>query len=359
LTRKNDALDACPFPPDKPPPPKTLPTNLLEQVDRLFESWRYYLGIITITSLVLAYSLLVVPPPLIKRLTTPDTWNTQLEPRSRPTDILKWIKVREPGYSTSNQMVLEGDQMLEFRDQTVNFTDLVLVKDNAKIILRNSTLIAPSSPRYSSTDVFQEYAGVLFNGSARLKAYNSIIASRAPNIGFIGSSSCYLANSVVANCSLSFDESATLEAVGSTIYAIQADRSSSLKIVDSYVDTIRHSNWWRQMWASPVKEVNASVCLEDSRVRCINVRVVNSSRCQITDIAGEHDNWNIYDAFNMDGATMNITLRRSVVIEPVWVDAINSELNVSGAYVRAVIASMSRVYVENSNVTYLSIYRGY
>ncbi|HEX9915497.1 MAG TPA: hypothetical protein VGB32_11305 [Candidatus Bathyarchaeia archaeon] len=38
MTRRiGEASDACPFPPDTPPPPKTLPTNLLEQVDRLFE----------------------------------------------------------------------------------------------------------------------------------------------------------------------------------------------------------------------------------------------------------------------------------------------------------------------------------
>jgi len=71
--------------------------------------------------LILAYSLLVIPPSLITRATIPDTWNTQLEPRSRPTDTFKWIKVREPGYSTSKQLVLEGDDVLEFRDQTVEF----------------------------------------------------------------------------------------------------------------------------------------------------------------------------------------------------------------------------------------------
>jgi hypothetical protein len=331
---------------------------LLEYADRFFEGWRNYLGIVTMMGLILAYSLLVIPPPLITGSVTPDTWNTQLEPISEPTDTFKWIKVREPDFSTSKQLVLEGDQVLEFTDQTVEFVDLVLVKDSARIVLRNSTLIVPDYTGYLPSDLFKDYAGMVFNGSARLEAYDSVIArlGEYPGIGFIGSSSCILENTVVANCSLKFDESATLQAAGSTIYMIKADRSSALRIADSYVDTLTHENWWRQRWANPVKQVNASVYLEDSQIRRISVRVVNSSSCRVTDIAGYHDHWNIYDAFGMDGATMNVTLRRSSVTEPLWVSAINSELNVSGSYVNVIETSMSRVNVEHSNVTYLVLF---
>jgi hypothetical protein len=333
-------------------------TNLLEYADRFFEGWRNYLGIVTMMGLVLAYSLLFVPPPLVTSRLTPDTWNTELSSISEPTDTFKWIKVREPEYSTSKQLVLEGDQILEFTDQTVEFLDLVLVKDSARIVLRNSTLIVPDYTGYLPSDLFKEYAGMIFNGSARLEAYDSVIArpGEYPGIGFIGSSSCILENTVVANCSLKFDESATLQAAGSTIYMIKADRSSALRIVDSYIDTINHENWWRQRWANPVKQVNASVYLEDSEMRRISVRVVNSSSCRVTDIAGYHDYWNIYDAFKMDGATMNVTLRRSSVTEPLWISAINSELNVSDAYVNVIEASMSRVHVEHSNITYLVLF---
>jgi hypothetical protein len=358
LTRKSDASDACPFPPDRSPPPKTASTNLLEYADRFFEGWRNYLGLVTMMGLILAYSLIVVPPPLISSNPIPDTWNTELGTISEPTDHFKWIKVREPDYNTSKQLVLEGDQVLRFTNQTVEFGDLVLVKDNARIILRNSTIIVPDYTGYLPSDLFKEYAGMVFNGSARLEAYDSVILrpGEYPGIGFIGSSSCILENTVVANCSLKFDESATLQATGSIIYMIEADRSSALRIADSYIDTLKHENWWRQRWANPVKQVDASVYLEDSKMRRVSVRIVNSSSCHVTDIAGHHDYWNIYDAFGMNGATMNLTLRRSSVAEPLWISTINSELNVSDAYVNVIETSMSRVDVDHSNVTYLALY---
>ncbi len=358
MTRKNDSSDACPFPPNKSPPPKTASTNVLEYADRFFEGWRNYLGLVTMMGLILAYSLLVIPPPLITKANTPETWNTQLEPGSRPTDSFKWIEVREPDYNTSDQMVLEGNQVLEFRDQVVNFTDLVLVKGNAKIILRNSTLIVPHYPGYVFEDIFHEYAGMVFNGSARLEAYDSVIVppERFISIGFIGSSSCYLENTIVANCTLGFDESATLEAMRSTIYTVQADSFSSLKIIDSQMDSLRHSNMWRLMGEWHVDEIGAYVYLEDSTVRRIIVRVVNSSSCQISDVAGYYDHWNVYDAFRIEGDTMNVSLTCSTITESLRVYAVNSEVYISSTDVGVVAASRSRVYVEDSNIGFLYLY---
>jgi hypothetical protein len=94
LTRKSkdDSLDACPFPPDKKPPPKTLPANLLEQMDRFFEGWRKYLALVTIAGIILAYSLIVVPPPLISRSTTLGTWNTDVKTIINP-DIITYERL--------------------------------------------------------------------------------------------------------------------------------------------------------------------------------------------------------------------------------------------------------------------------
>ncbi|HEX9915496.1 MAG TPA: hypothetical protein VGB32_11300 [Candidatus Bathyarchaeia archaeon] len=317
--------------------------------------------------LILAYSLLVIPPPLITRATTPETWSTQMDWRQEPIDHFKWVKVGEPDYDTSNQMVLEGDQVLEFRNQVVNFTDLVLVKDNAKIILRNSTLISPAFWETSSRNIFNDLAGILFNGSARLEAYDSVITPSRRfipnpslqltfNMGFMGQSSCYLENTLIVNCTLNFDDSATLEAIESYIYGVNADRSSSLKIVDSYVSVLKQDNYWRSRWASPVKEVNASAYLEGSRVDFLMVRVVNSSSCQITGNVGEQSFWNIFDAFKIDGDTMNVTLRGDSIVELVWVYAINSRLNITGAEVYFVQARRSKVSMEDSQATSVLLY---
>lgn len=325
-------------------------------MDRFFEGWSKYLGLVTIAGIILAYSLVVVPPPLISRSTIPGTWNTKIESRWKPVDYFKWIKVNEPDYSTSEQMILEGDEVLEFRDQTVKFNDLVLVKDKAKIILRNSTLIAPDY-EYAYDNIFYEYAGMVFNDSARLEAYDSIILSleHVLNIGFIGSSSCYLENTLVANCSLCFDESASLEAMGSTLYEIQADHSSFLKIDDSYIGALRQYHYWRQRWANPVEEVKTSAYLTGSQLGSLMVRIANSSSCQVVEHVGEHRNWNIFDAFKIDGCTMNVTLINSELSEPLNIYAINSEVNITETDVLGIQASMSRVNVEGSEVIWLTL----
>lgn len=325
------------------------------------------MGLVTMMGLVLAYSLLVIPPPLITRATTPETWNTPMEYRQSHVDYFKWVNVREPDYSTSKQLILEGDQVLEFKDQTVNFTDLVLVKGNAKIILRNSTLIAPDYPGYMFEDIFHDYAGMVFNGSARLEAYDSFVTPSRRfipnpslqltfNIGFMGQSSCYLENTLIVNCTLNFDDSATLEAIESSIYGVNADRSSSLKLVNSYVSVLKQDNYWRSRWANPVKEVDASAYLEGSRVDLLMVRVVNSSSCQITGNVGEQSFWNIYDAFKIDGDTMNVTLRGGSTAGSVWVYAINSRLNITDAEVYFVQARRSKVSMKDTKVISVSLY---
>jgi len=206
---------------------------------------------------------------------------------------------------------------------------------------------------------------MVFNGSARLEAYDSVITLPwrfNPNImsqfnmGFMGSSSCYLESTLIVNCTLNFDDSATLEAIESSIYGVNADRSSSLKLVNSYVSLLKQENYWRSRWANPVKEVNASAYLEGSRIDLLMVRVVNSSSCQITGSIGEQSFWNIYDAFKIDGDTMNVTLRGDSTAELVWVYAINSRLNITDAEIYFVQASMSKVWVVGSKATHIFLY---
>jgi len=105
-----------------------------------------------------------------------------------------------------------------------------------------------------------------------------------------------------------------------------------------------------------VKEVNASAYLEGSRVDFLMVRVVNSSSCQIAGPVGEQSFWNIYDAFKIDGFTMNVTLSRGSTAVLVWVYAINSELNITDTEIYLLEASMSKVYVEGSKVTNIALY---
>jgi len=353
--KADESTDACPFPPDGDPPPKTPTTNIIEHVESFFEGWRNYLAALTLASLVLAYSLLAVPPPLITEAPIPDTWSMQYEPNGRPLDRFKWIKVSDPEQNHAGQMILDGDEVLEIVDQTIVFNDLVLVKDNARIILRNSTLIVPEYPSYRYENIFKEYAAMVFNDSARLEAYDSIILpfDRGPNIGFIGGSGCILENTVIANTSLSFDESASLCAKNASIWDIRADGYSDVTLDDSYLHRIYQKNWWRHRTVNPLTKYDTNVVLKNTEADLIYLRVVNSSSIEISEKIGRREYWNSYDSLKIDGYTMNLTIFDSEINELFWVYCINSNVNVTETEISVLQASMSNVTVVDSKIDFL------
>ena len=75
--KKTDTLDACPFPPDGEPPSKTSTTNMLEAVDWFFDGWRNTLLVLSLLSILTAYSLFSVSLALIPVQSTPDSWNSE------------------------------------------------------------------------------------------------------------------------------------------------------------------------------------------------------------------------------------------------------------------------------------------
>ena len=63
---KETLEDACPFPPGYEPPKRSGLTNdLINFYDEFLGNWKIVAAIITAASLVLAYSILNVPPPPI------------------------------------------------------------------------------------------------------------------------------------------------------------------------------------------------------------------------------------------------------------------------------------------------------
>ena len=359
MSKKKEAVDACPFPPDGQPPSKTFTTNALDLMDRLL-GWRTYFALVSVMGLVMAFSLLMVPPSLIPASVTPPTWNKTVEATYPQVENFDWIKIGKPDRNYTDQIVLDGSMVLEFKDEVVDFRDLVLVKDDAKIILRNSTLLVPHSPSYDPDNIFNTLVGIRFEGNASLWVYNSTIIHGEQydygfNIGFIGKSRCHLENTTVVKGIISFDESATLEASNSKIQTLYMDGSSSADIKGSEIKYLHQYKYWRD-FESPLINVNSSILLTDSRLGTLWVNVVNATKCTLTDLRGEKEHWNIYDDFGVDGATMNLTLIRSEVVYPINVYAINSILNVSNAVLDQLITSSSTTSIVNSTTYSLGIY---
>jgi hypothetical protein len=344
----------CPMAPGEAPPQRS---NTLNVLDGFLVGWRNYLITMIVFSSILAYSLLVVPPPLIPVSSTPDTWGKIYDDYPYASEPLRGVVVGEPDVVMSDQTVLEGDETLSFEDQTVLISDLLLLKDDSKLVLRNCTFIVPYYSGYSYEDIFHEFAGVVFNGSSTLEAHDSIFVpfDRTCGIGFMGSSTCILDNVILVNCTLGFDDDSRLNADNSYIQEIDADRASSLWIRNSTVKSLRQVQTWRSRWVNPVKADSPVVTCEDTVIDLLEIRVVNSSRCILDDAIGRREHWNSYDDMRIDGRVMNLTLISSEVVNPPFLKGIFSVFNVTGTEVLMLQALMSEVYLDDADAWIVSI----
>jgi len=340
--------------PGEAPPQRS---NTLNVLDGFLVGWRNYLLTMIIFGSILAYSILIVPPPLIPVSSTPDTWGDVYETIPLTSEPLKGVVVGEPDTVISDQTVLEGDEALSFEDQTVLISNLLLLKDDSKLVFRNCTFIVPDYTGYRYEDIFNDFAGVVFNDSSTLEAYDSTFVpfDRRCSIGFMGSSTCLLDNVILANCTLGFDDDSQLHADNSYIHEIDADRTSSLRIKNSTVKRLRQDQTWRLRWVNPVKADTPDVMCENTVIDLLEIRVVNSSRCILDDAIGYREHWNSYDAMHIDGRVMNLTLINSEVVNPVYLKGIYSAFNVTDTEVLVLQVLMSEVFVDDADIWILSI----
>jgi len=340
--------------PGEAPPQRS---NTLNFLDGFLVGWRNYLITMIVFGSILAYSVLVVPPPLIPVSSTPDTWGDAYDAYPFESEPLRGVVVGEPDTVISDQTVLERDEALSFEDQTVLISDLLLLKDDSRLVFRNCTFIVPDYSGYRYEDIFHEFAGVVFNDSSTLEAYDSTFVplDRRCGIGFMGSSTCILDNVVLVNCTLGFCDDSRLHADNSYIQEVEADRASSLWIRNSTVKGLRQAETWRSRWVNPVKAEAPDVVCEDTVIDLLEMRVVNSSQCILDDAVGYREHWNSYDDMHIDGRVMNLTLIRSKVTNPLFLDGIFSAFNVTGTEVLILQALMSEVYIDDADAWMVSI----
>ena len=346
-------FDWCPM--SEMPPQKT--NGLFNIFDDFLSGWRNYFITISILSIILASSILITPPPLIPAQSTPNTWKNALDQMPSVPTPIKGITVKEPDVIISEQTIVEGDNVLSFKDQTILVTGLLMFNDNSKLVLQNCTFIVPDYTGYRYEDIFHEYVSILFNDSSRLEAVDSVFVpnERFRAIGFIGDSQCILDNVVMANCSINLDENAQLNANSSRIARIYEDSITNLRVYDSVVGELYQQNRWRSHWGN-IRSLDSPIAeFVDSEIGAAEIRVTNSSNCVIDGEIGYHSYWNSYHDWQITGSTMNLTLVNSKVGSYFAVDGLYSVFNISGSSSMWLIASNSMVYCNDAEIFGVSI----
>ncbi len=346
-------LGWCPMSPDLSPPQKDGVTNFL---DDFLAGWRNYFITISLLSIILASSILFTPPPLIPAFTTPETWDKVLEQTYDFPDHYKWIG-DDPSVNISGQTIISGNEQLIFQDQTVAFPDLLWFQNNSQLILRNCTFLVPTYTGYYLEDIFHEYVGILFTDNSSLIAIDTVFVpyDRRAGIGFLGDSSCSLDNVIIANSSINLDERAKLIANNSKIWQIYTDKDTRLEITSSQIGYLYNDHKWRSHWSNVLKIASPTARFTNSSIYFTEIRIVNSSRCIISDDIGYQSNWNLYEDYQIDGRTMNITLIDSEIEGYLMLDGINSVFNVTGSENLWLYATNSEVYCKNSELLRLSL----
>jgi hypothetical protein len=348
-------LGWCPMNPDQSPPNRTDSTvNMFED---FLTGWRNYLLTVALLSIILASSLILAPPPPIQTTSTPDPWDTVFSETPEYPEPSKRITVNTPDSIISEQTTLEGTERIEIKNKTVWIKDLLLLKDDSELYFMNCTVILPKPPEYLYDDIFHEYVGILLTDSSSLTAINStfVPSERYNGIGFIGSSQANLTNTILANCSLNFDEHSKLEATNSVIYQIYVDNDTNLVLKDSVVSWLHQKHRWRSRWHNILKISQPEVKVIDSRIGVAHIRIINSSRVVIDGDIGYQKYWNIIDAYQIDGYTMNLTLVESELGEYFGITGVYSVFNVTGGKYLGVMGTNSDIYLSGSEIYGVSI----
>ena len=312
-----EALDACPFPPDSERPGRGLRTGLLNYYEELFGNWKLVASILTAASLVLAYSLLIVPPSIAPSVSVPDSWG-----RPIPEYTYTWIEKSEWKPRFENQVVHEGDliikgtEVLEIEDCSYFLDGVMLVKDNARLILRNAELsVGLKTGWYWLTDLLPSLSyHILFTNTSRFEAFNSTIfyPEHGLGIGFRDSSGAIMETSNFSRAIIYCEDGANIEISDSIVGDVNVWNSSGCQITNSEVSSISCRPEWDPYfrWVGEEPWDRCIVEVWNSTVEDACIRMENHTTAKIsTPFQGFHRHWNPRMAYGgVEGSVFNLTL---------------------------------------------------
>ena len=331
--KKNDSLDACPFPPDGEPPGKSLSTNMLEAMDWLFDNWRNTLLLMSLISMVLIYSLFMTPLTLIALSSTPDTWNQELS-LDYPDEFenYTWLYDSEPDTSQTKSIILEGNEVMEIIDQTFHLDGYILLRDNSKLILHNSQLAVNPTRVIVDENQYSEYAHILLMNSSQIQLDNSVIIAQDGRfiLGVIDEAQVVLNSSYIVDGTLWFDDSTNLDADDSYIKDLYVYGSLRGSAYNTSFDLIRYENRWRAGLIDPRIHSDGSLSMQDCTIDKLSLNFIGGSITIDESIVGHHESWNPYVDWGYDGYVFNVTLMESEVRFYAYIYVLDGICTVSG-----------------------------
>lgn len=271
--------DACPIPPGIRPEERDLKPNmsLPSFLDRFFEDWRKVTLTLGVAAVVMAYSFLMVPPPIVSFPKSPDSWDQPVpEQNYTRTEASQWSPRYEKKVVFEEDTGLNGSRTLVLENCSCVFNGFLLVKDDARLILRNADLfVRKKSGGWSGMNIVPFPYYFAFMNSSSLKAYNSTIFFQDQGeIGFFNSSSGFMDSSQMPTANFDAYDDSRLQFNKCSINTLGTFNNSSSTVRDSSINIINSYYYYR--FGRPPFFSDASVDVYSSKIGALQLKVRDS-----------------------------------------------------------------------------------
>lgn len=358
LKRRNEGKhDACPIPPGVRPEERDLKPNMYlpSFLDRFFEDWRKVTLTLGVAAVVMAYSFLMVPPPIVSFPKSPNTWDQPIpEQNYTQPEAGQWAPRYEKEIVFEDDTVLNGSRTLVLENCSCVFNGLLLVKDDARLILRNADVFVRKKSGWTGLDIVPFPYYFAFMNSSSLEAYNSTIFFH--DVGFFDSSSGFLDSSQMPTATFDAYDESRIQFNKCSINIIGTFDDSSITVRDSSIETI-HS-FYTQYWLQPVTFTCNSIDVYSSRIGRLQLKVWDSKIVLDKPIKGFFTNWNPNVDLCGGGESLNITLHYSELLSQpdLWFN--NCTVEVQGQEgLGTIVAESSSLIFNKSACTALEVAR--
>jgi len=362
LKRRNEGKhDACPIPPRTRPEERGLEPRVFVPsfLDRFFDDWRKVTLTLGVAAVVMAYSFLMVPPPIVSFPESPDSWDQPVpEQNYTRTEASRWSPRYEKKAVFEEDTVLNGSQTLVLENCSCVFNGFLLVKDDARLILRNADLfVRKKSGGWSGMNIVPFPYYFAFMNSSSLEAYNSTIFFQDQGeIGFFNSSSGFMDSSQMPTANFDAYDDSRLQFNKCSINTLGTFNNSSSTVRDSSINIINSYYYYR--FGRPPFFSDASVDVYSSKIGALQLKVRDSKIVLDKPIKGFFSHWDPNIDLNEGGESLNIVLHDSELLSQPDLWFINCTVEVQGQRdLGQIIAESSLLIFNNSTCTELAVAR--
>ena len=363
MKRRNEGKhDACPIPPGVRPEERGLEPNmsLPSFLDRFFDDWRKVTLTLGVAAVVMAYSFLMVPPPIVSFLKSPDTWDELIPaPYYGPPKTVRWSPRYEENIVFENDIVLNSSQMLVLENRSYTFNGLLMVEDDAKLVLRNADVfVQRKSGGWSGTDIVPFPYYFAFRNSSSLEAYNSTIFFQDEGwIGFFDSSNGSMDSSQMQTASFDAHDESRLEFNNCSINIIGTFGDSSTTVRGSSVETINSIHTMCNL-RQPIIFSNASVDVYSSKIGELQLKARNSKIVLDKPLNGFFSHWDPNVDLCSGGESLNIVLQDSRLLSQPRLWFVNCTVEAHGQRdLGTIIVESGSLTFSDSTCTHLTLVR--